>query len=91
MKMRTNNLPDFDLENLNEFIVKSVNAKGLITRRKDRKTRALQAFQTTGLSKAKRRQIARKATKTKRANPSIGVKSLRKRRRALAKRKAMGL
>lgn len=91
MKTRTNNLPDFDLENLNEFIVKSVNAKGVITRRKDRKTRALHAFQTTGLSKAKRRQIARKATKTKRANPSIAVKALRKRRRAIAKRKAMGL
>lgn len=89
--MRTNNLPDFDLENLNEFIVKSVNAKGVIARIKDRKTRALQAFQTTGLSKAKRRQIARKATKTKRANPSIGVKASRKRRRAMAKRKAMGL
>lgn len=89
--MKMNNLPDFDLENLNEFIVKSVNSKGIITRIKDRKTRSLQAFQTTGLSKAKRRQIARKAMKTKRANPSIGVKSLRKRRRALAKRKAMGL
>jgi gp68 prohead core protein len=46
---------------------------------------------TTGLSKAKRREIARKTRRTKRANPSIGRKALRKRRKALLKRKAFGL
>lgn len=76
---------------INEFIVKHVSARGELTRTKDRKTRERNAFQTTGLSKAKRRQIARKATKTKRANPSIQVRGERKRKKARAKRKAFGL
>lgn len=76
---------------LNEFIVKRVSSRGLVTRVKDRKTRERQAFQTTGLSKAKRRQIARKATKTKRANPSVQNRAGRKRKKAMKKRKALGL
>lgn len=76
---------------LNEFIVKRVNSRGDVSRVKDRKTRERQAFQTTGLSKAKRRQIARKATKTKRANPSTQVRGERKRKKAIRKRKALGL
>lgn len=76
---------------LNEFIVKRVNSRGEVSRVKDRKTRERQAFQTTGLSKAKRRQIARKATKTKRANPSTQTRGERKRKKALRKRKALGL
>lgn len=76
---------------LNEFLVKHVSSRGELTRTKDRKTRERNAFQTTGLSKAKRRQIARKATKTKRANPSIQVRGERKRKKARAKRKAFGL
>lgn len=76
---------------LNEFIVKHVSSRGEITRTKDRATRKRNAFQTTGLSKAARRQIARKATKTKRANPSITHRAQRKKKKAMAKRKAFGL
>ncbi|AEO97107.1 prohead core protein [Salmonella phage vB_SenM-AKM_NP4] len=76
---------------INEFIVKHVSSKGEITRTKDRATRARNAFQTTGLSKAKRRQIARKATKSKRANPSGQARGLRKRKKAMKRRKALGL
>ncbi|QLA10577.1 capsid and scaffold protein [Shewanella phage Thanatos-2] len=76
---------------LNEFIVKHVTSKGEVTRKKDIKTRQRNAFQTTGLSKAKRRAIARKASKTKRANPSVQTRALRKRKIALRKRKTMGL
>ena len=76
---------------LNEFIVKHVDSKGTITRTKDRKTRERNAFQTTGLSKAKRRQIARKAVKSKRANPSGQTRGLRKRKKALKRRQALGL
>ena len=68
---------------LNEFIVKHVDSKGTITRTKDRKT--------PGLSKAKRRQIARKAVKSKRANPSAQIRGLRKRKKALKRRQALGL
>ncbi len=76
---------------LNEFMVKHVNAKGELTKTKDLKTRQRQAFQTTGLSKSARRQIARKAAKTKRANPTIGIKAQKKAKKAKAKRKMYGL
>jgi len=76
---------------IQEVIVKHVDSRGTITKTKDRETRKRNAFQTTGLSKAKRRQIARKAVKTKAANPSIGVHAQRKTKKALKKRKAMGL
>lgn len=76
---------------LEEAIVKHVDSTGQVTRKKDRKTRSRLAFQTTGISRAKRREIARRAAKTKRANPSIKIKALRKTKRALRKRKALGL
>ena len=78
-------------EYLEEKFVRTVNASCQIRRIKDRKTRERMATITTGLSKAKRREIARKTRRTKRANPSIGRKALRKRRKALLKRKAFGL
>ena len=78
-------------EPVNEVLVKRVSSKGEVTRIKDRKTRQRNAFQTTGLSKSKRRQIARKAAKTKRANPSIGTRANRKRKKAMRKRKALGI
>lgn len=76
---------------LNEFMVKHVSSRGEVTRTKDLKTRQRNAFQTTGLSKAKRRQIARKAVKSKRANPSSTVRAVRKRKKAIKRRQALGL
>lgn len=76
---------------IEEAITKHVDSMGNVVRKKDRKTRSRLAFQTTGISRAKRREIARRAAKTKRANPSIKIKSLRKTKRALRKRKALGL
>lgn len=76
---------------VNEAMVKHVNARGEVARKKDRKTRERNAYMTTGLSKAKRRQIARRAAKTKRANPSIERHAERKRKKAMRKRKALGL
>lgn len=74
---------------LNEFMVKHVDSKGNMTRTKDRKTRERQALQTTGLSKSARRAIARKASKTKRANPSGQIKAQKKTKKARLKRKSM--
>lgn len=76
---------------LQEIIVKHVDAKGNITRTKDRETRKRLAYQTTGLSTAKRRLIARKAAKTRKANPTIVVRAMRKKKRAERRRKSMGL
>ena len=76
---------------INETIVKHVDSRGTITRKKDRKTRERLATQTTGLSKSRRRQIARKTVKTKRANPSGTIRANRKRKRAMKRRNSMGL
>lgn len=76
---------------LQEFIVKRVTSQGVISRVKDRRTRTRLATQTTGMSKAKRKLIARRAAKTKRANPSGKIRALRKRKRAMNRRKTMGL
>ena len=76
---------------LNEFMVKHVSSKGEVKKTKDRETRKKQAFQTTGLSKSARRQIARKSVKTKKANPSIERHASIKRKKAMKKRKSMGL
>lgn len=76
---------------LDEFIVRQVNSKGEINRIKDRETRRRQATQTTGLSKSKRREIARKVVRTKKANPSIQVKAGKKRKKALKYRARLGL
>ena len=78
-------------EDIQESIVKRVNALGVVSRVKDRSTRERQATQTTGLSKSARRQIARKAAKTKRAHPNIARKAVRKRKKAMKKRDQMGL
>lgn len=76
---------------ISEAIVKHVNSKGEVTRTKDRETRKRNAFKTTGLTASARRQIARKAAKTKRSQPTIGIKAQRKTKRALKRRKALGL
>lgn len=76
---------------LSEVLVKRVNSMGAVTRVHDKKTRERRATQTTGISKSKRRQIARHAVKTKRANPSIQIKAQRKYKKAMRKRQTMGL
>lgn len=76
---------------LNEFIVKHVSSRGQITKTKDLKTRQIQAYQTTGLSKAKRREIARKAAKSKKSNPIGQKRAIKKKNKAMQRRKAMGL
>lgn len=81
------------LENydLSEAIKRHVDASGSISRRKDRKTRERQATKTTGLSKSRRRQIARKSAKTKKADKGGQLRAQRKRKRAIGKRKSLGL
>lgn len=81
------------IENISmeEAIVKRVSFDGKITRMKDRNTRTRQAFQTTGLSKAERRRIARKSARTLRQRPGVVKKKTRKRKRAMKRRDAMGI
>lgn len=81
------------LENfeMSEAIGRHIDSSGKITRRKDRKSRERLATQTTGLSKSRRRQIARRAAKTKRADKGGQLRAQRKRKRAITKRQSLGL
>ncbi|AGB07001.1 hypothetical protein [Vibrio phage XZ1] len=84
---------------LSEKLVKQVsiaNKKAggsLITKRKDRKTRARKATQTTGLSKSKRQKTARKAAKTRKRmkGTSADRKAKKLRKKSMKKRQQMGL
>lgn len=76
---------------LYEQIIKTVDSSGTVTRKISRNIRSRRAALTTGISKSKLKLRARKAARTKKQNPMIGVRALRKRRKALRRRKQMGL
>lgn len=78
-------------EQLDEALVKRVTPEGDIERILDRKTRERRASMTTGLSKTKRKMIARKAARTKKRDIGGQIRALKKRRKTLRKRKALGL
>lgn len=76
---------------ITEEIVRRVDAEGKTTKVLDRETRKRHATQTTGLSAARRKLIARKAARTKRRDLSAQRRAQKKRKRAIIKRQAMGL
>lgn len=84
---------------LSEKMVKKVSVAdrkaggSLISKKKDRKTRARKASQTTGLSKSKRQKTARKAAKTRKRQKGTSVdrKAKKTRAKSMKKRKQMGL
>lgn len=76
---------------LNEDMVRYVNSKGESGIRKQREIRSKLAYKTTTLSKAKRRETALRASKTRMSNPSQMKRSNRKRNKARRKRSALGM
>lgn len=74
-----------------EQIVKRVNAAGQIRKTLSRKIRSRRASMTTGISKSRLKLRARKSARTKKKNPMIARKALRKRKKALRRRKQYGL
>ena len=80
-----------EILNLQEFLVKKVTSQGQIERVQDRHTRERRASQTTGLSRAKRKLIARKAAKTKRQDVGGQRRALKLRKKTLRKRHSLGL
>lgn len=76
---------------ISEAVVKHVDSRGTVTKIKDRKSREKNAYKSTGMSKARRREIARKAAKTRKANPSLTLKASRAHSKAMKKRRALGL
>jgi len=74
-----------------EQVVKSVDASGTVVRKLSRDIRSRRASLTTGVSKSQLKLRSRKSARTKKQNPMIGVRALRKRRKALRRRKQLGL
>lgn len=76
---------------LNETMVRYVNSDGGQAMRKSREVRSKMAYKTTSVSKARRREIALKASKTRLANPSKMARAQRKRKRSNRKRVSYGM
>lgn len=78
-------------EVLLENLRKRVSAKGQVRRLRSREYRRRHAQRTTGLSRHQRRLRARRAARTRRRNPTSVRKAIRKRKRAMRRRKMMGI
>lgn len=83
---------DYDSqEALMEALVKRVNSIGNVTKMLSKKIRTRRASLTTGMSKAKLKLRGRKAARTRKRSPGTVRKAIRKRRKAMRRRKAMGI
>lgn len=78
-------------EELEEDYRRRVTSTGKVSRVRSRQARQRRATMTTGRSPSARKRSARKAARTKKRNPSIQRKALRKRRKAIRRRRQMGL
>lgn len=72
---------------INEFIVKKVDSEGEVKDVQDNKTASLKSK----ISLAKRREIARKAARTRKANPAKAKESEEKRQQARSNRRDLGV
>lgn len=84
-------LTDEEVADLYEQLVKRVSSDGRIRKTMSRQIRSRRASATTGLSKSQLRLRARKSVRTKKRTPSTQRVALRKRRKALRRRKQYGL
>lgn len=85
---------EVSLEEATEFVEslrKHVDAAGTLTKKRSRAYRSRHAAQTTGLSKAQLKLRGRRAAKSRKRNPSGLKVALRKRKKAMTRRKRMGL
>ena len=80
-----------DSDELLEALVKRVSSDGTIRKTLSRKIRNRRATLTTGISKADLKLRARKAARTRKRSPGVVRKSIRKRRKAMRRRKQMGI
>lgn len=74
-----------------ESMVKRVSSDGSIRKTRSTTTRKRRATMTTGMSRAELRLRGKKAARTRKRNPSGVRRAIRKRRRAMRKRKQYGL
>lgn len=80
-----------DSDELLEALVKRVSSDGTVRKTLSRKIRKRRATLTTGISKADLKLRARKAARTRKRSPGVVRKSIRKRRKAMRRRKQMGI
>ena len=76
---------------VNEALVKRVSSTGDVRKILNKAIRSRRASLTTGLSKAELKLRARKAARTRKRTPGVVRKAIRKRRKAMRKRKQMGI
>lgn len=84
-------MTDEAFDELKEALVKRVNSKGQVTKVKSRKIRKLRAPSTTGMSRAALKMRGRKSAKARKRSPGTMRVALKKRRKALKRRKQMGI
>mgnify|MGYP001026883560 CR=1 FL=1 len=84
-------LSDEEAHDLMEAMVRRVSSTGEVKRTRTRQVRSRRASITTGRSRADLKRSARKAARTRRKNPAIVKRATRKRKKAIRRRKAMGL
>ena len=83
---------DEDMEELiSEATRRRVSAKGEVRRVATRRTQRMRANRTSNMSPSQRRRAARGATLTRKRNPAAVRKAVRKRRRAMRRRRQMGI
>ena len=74
-----------------EALVKRVSSDGSVRKTLNRAIRKRRSTLTTGMSKANLKLRARKAARTRKRSPGVVRKAIRKRRKAMRKRKQMGI
>lgn len=80
-----------DSEELMEALVKRVRSDGTVRKTLNRAILKRRASLTTGISKADLRIRARKAARTRKRSPGVVRNAIRKRRKAMRRRKQMGI
>lgn len=84
-------LSEAEIKAISEKIVRTVDSKGNVTKKVDRKTRKRKANQNSTLSRSERKRVARKAAKTKKRDKAGQKRAVRKQKKAKKRRAARGI
>jgi hypothetical protein len=84
-------LDEEEVEELKEAFVRRVSSTGAIKKIKNKTIRKIRATATTGMSLSQRKMRARKSALSRKRNPSGVRKAIRKRSKAMMRRKRMGI
>jgi hypothetical protein len=85
---------DFDEEEMSELLeatARRVNSRGSVSRVRSKKSRQQNASRTTGMSRTERKRRAKKSARTRKKNPGTLRRAVKKRNKAMRRRKAMNI